>query len=46
MLVGLLTQATCDNNVQNIPYVPVNFDINLNLPAYTSLNFPSDHTCF
>ena len=43
MLVGLLTQATCDNNVQNIPYVPVNFDINLNLPAYNSLNFPSEH---
>ena len=43
MLVGLLTQATCDNNVQNIPYVPVNFDINLNLPAYNSLNFPSAH---
>ena len=43
ILVLLLTQATCDNNVQNIPYVPVNFDINLNLPAYNSLNFPSEH---
>ena len=43
ILMMLLTQATCENNVQNIPYVPVNFDINLNLPAYNSLNFPSEH---
>ena len=43
VLLGLLTQARCDSNVQNIPYVPVNFDINLNLPAYNSLNFPSEH---
>jgi hypothetical protein len=43
ILLGLLTQARCDSNVQNIPYVPVNFDINLNLPAYNTLNFPSEH---
>ena len=43
LLIFLLTQARCDSNVQNIPYVPVNFDINLNLPAYNSLNFPSEH---
>jgi hypothetical protein len=39
----LFTQATCDSSHQNIPYVPVNFDINLNLPAYNTLNFPSEH---
>ena len=43
VLIALLTQAKCDNNVQNIPYVPVNFDINLNLPAYNDLNFVSNH---
>ena len=43
ILLGFLTQAKCDNRVQNIPYVPVNFDINLNLPAYNSLNFPGEH---
>ena len=43
MLICLLSQATCDNSVQNIPYVPVNFDINLNLPAYNDLNFVSNH---
>ena len=42
-LMLLLTQATCDNKVQNIPYIPVNFDINLNLPSYNALNFPSEH---
>ena len=42
ILLGFLTQAKCDNRVQNIPYVPVNFDINLNLPAYNSLNFPGE----
>ena len=43
ILLGFLTQARCDNRVQNIPYVPVNFDVNLNLPAYNSLNFPGAH---
>ena len=43
VIVMLLTQAKCDNNVQNIPYVPVNIDINLNLPAYNDLNFVSNH---
>ena len=43
VLTVLLTQAKCDNNVQNIPYVPVNLDINLNLPAYNDLNFVSNH---
>ena len=42
-LIFLLTQARCDSNFQNIPYVPTNFDINLNLPLYNSLNFPSEH---
>lgn len=39
----LFIQADCNTNTQFIPYVPVNFDINLNLPAYNSLNFPSEH---
>ncbi|HHZ96896.1 MAG TPA: hypothetical protein EYN28_05830 [Flavobacteriales bacterium] len=45
MIIGafLLMQSTCDQNNQNIPYVPVNFDINLNLPAYNSLNYPGEH---
>jgi hypothetical protein len=43
LLILLLSQATCDNRVQNIPYIPVNFDINLNLPAYNTLNFTSEH---
>ena len=38
-----MTQAKCDSNAQNIPYVPVNFQINLNLPAYNDLNFISNH---
>jgi len=45
MIIGafLLMQSTCDQKNQNIPYVPVNFDINLNLPAYNSLNYPGEH---
>ena len=43
LLILLLSQATCDNRVQNIPYIPVNFDINLDLPAYNTLTFPSEH---
>jgi hypothetical protein len=38
-----LIQSSCDQNNQNIPYVPVNFDINVDLPAYTSLNYPGEH---
>ena len=38
-----LMQSSCEQNNQNIPYVPVNFDLNLNLPAYTSLNYPGEH---
>ena len=38
-----LMQSSCDQNNQNIPYVPVNFDLNINLPAYTSLNYPGEH---
>ena len=36
-------QSSCEQNNQNIPYFPVNFDLNLNLPAYTSLNYPGEH---
>lgn len=43
VLITLLTQAKCDKNAQNIPYVPVNFDINLNLPEFNDLNFVSNH---
>ena len=45
VIVGayFLMQSSCEQNNQNIPYVPVNFDINLNLPSYTSLNFPGEH---
>jgi len=45
VIVGayFLIQSSCEQNNQNIPYVPVNFDINLNLPSYTSLNFPGEH---
>ena len=38
-----LMQSSCEQNNQNIPYVPVNFDLNINLPAYTSLNYPGEH---
>jgi hypothetical protein len=45
VIVGayFLMQSSCEQNNQNIPYVPVNFDINLNLPSYTSLNYPGEH---
>lgn len=45
VIVGayFLIQSSCEQNNQNIPYFPVNFDINLNLPAYTSLNYPGEH---
>ncbi len=39
----LLLQSSCEQNNQNIPYVPVNFDLNLNLPSYNSLNYPGEH---
>lgn len=39
----LFIQADCNTNSQYITYVPVNFDINLNLPAYSTLNFPAEH---
>ena len=39
----LLMQAKCNEIQQDIPYVPVDFDINLDLPAYQPLNVPTGH---
>jgi tRNA threonylcarbamoyladenosine biosynthesis protein TsaB len=42
-LVLLLTAMSgCGETQQYIPYVPVNVDIDLNLPAYNTLNFPGE----
>jgi len=43
ILVPLFLQAKCDSIQQDIPFVPVDFDINLDLPAYQSLNIPTGH---
>jgi nitrite reductase/ring-hydroxylating ferredoxin subunit len=47
-VVFVLTLFSCDtgrinNNNPNIPNYPVNLQINLNLPAYSNLQFPSNH---
>ena len=34
--------SSCGEQQQVIPYVPVNFQIDLNLPAYNTLNFPGE----
>lgn len=39
----LLLQARCDQPNQYIPYVPVDFDINIDLPAYIDLTVPTGH---
>ncbi|MBL6865659.1 MAG: hypothetical protein ISQ97_01040 [Flavobacteriales bacterium] len=36
-------QSRCNEQQQNIPYVPVDFSINVNLPAYIDLSVPSGH---
>ena len=38
----LFSCASCGEQSQFIPYVPVNFQIDLNLPAYNTLNFPGE----
>lgn len=35
--------GTVNNNNPNIPNYPVNLIINMNLPAYSNLQFPSNH---
>ena len=39
-LIWLATASRCERD-NFIPYVPVNFEINLNLPAYQALNAPT-----
>lgn len=48
LLVFLPFLIACDggrinNNNPNIPNYPVNLQINLSLPAYSTLQFPSNH---
>lgn len=43
LVAGLLTQARCNDPQQFIPYVPVDFSVNVNLPAYIDLSVPSGH---
>lgn len=43
LLAPLLVQARCDSIQQDIPYVPVDFEINVNLPAYINLSVPTGH---
>ena len=42
LLLVLASCTSCGEQQQYIPYVPVNFDIDLNLPAYNTLNFPGE----
>ncbi|HBL38735.1 MAG TPA: hypothetical protein DDZ19_06620 [Flavobacteriales bacterium] len=43
LLAALLTQSRCNDPEQFIPYVPVDFSVNLNLPAYLNITVPSGH---
>ena len=38
----LASCTSCGEQQQFIPYVPVNFDIDLNLPQFNTLNFPGE----
>lgn len=40
-MVALLTLGARCNRDRVVPYVPVEFEININLPAYQALNAPS-----
>lgn len=42
LLMVLASCSSCGEPQQFIPYVPVNFQIDLNLPAYNTLNFPGE----
>ena len=39
----VLLQSRCNDTQQFIPYVPVDFSVNVNLPAYIDLSVPSGH---
>ena len=39
----MLLQSKCNDAQQFIPYVPVDFSVNVNLPAYIDLSVPSGH---
>ncbi len=43
LLTAFLTQSRCNDPEQFIPYVPVDFSVNVNLPAYINLTVPSGH---
>ena len=42
LMLVLASCTSCGETQQYIPYVPVNVDIDLNLPAYNTLNFPGE----
>ncbi|MDA0729211.1 MAG: tRNA (adenosine(37)-N6)-threonylcarbamoyltransferase complex dimerization subunit type 1 TsaB [Bacteroidetes bacterium] len=42
MFATMIGCSSCGETQQFIPYVPVNIDIDLNLPAYSTLNFPGE----
>ena len=42
LMLVLASCTSCGEQTQYIPYVPVNVDIDLNLPAYNTLNFPGE----
>ena len=43
LLAAVLVQSRCNGPQQFIPYVPVDFSVNVNLPAYIDLSVPSGH---
>lgn len=43
IIAGALIQSRCNDPNQYIPYVPVDFSINVNLPNYMDLSVPSGH---
>lgn len=42
-LMALMACSACDRMQQDIPYVPVDFEINVNLPGYQALTVPTGH---
>ena len=40
---AICLQSRCNEQQQYIPYVPVDFSVNVNLPAYIDLSVPSGH---
>jgi hypothetical protein len=43
LISTMLCQSRCNDKNQFIPYVPVDFQINVDLPAYIDLSVPSGH---